>query len=93
MFIIIYRWRIHPGQEEEFRAAWEELSAQYMQMRGQHDAKLTQGEDGVWIGKAVWPDRDTYILALERGVTDPRIANRMNAAVAERLDPEFRFIN
>ncbi|HEX6929617.1 MAG TPA: antibiotic biosynthesis monooxygenase [Gammaproteobacteria bacterium] len=93
MFLIIYRWRIHPGREEEFRAAWEELSAQYIQLRGQRDAKLAQGDDGVWVGKAVWPDRDTYILALERGVPDPRIANRMNAAVAEKLDPEFRFID
>ncbi|HEX7048123.1 MAG TPA: antibiotic biosynthesis monooxygenase [Gammaproteobacteria bacterium] len=93
MFIIIYRWRIHPGREEEFRAAWEELSEQYIQLRGQRDAKLSQGNDGVWIGKAIWPDRDSYILALERGVTDPQIANRMNACVAEKLDPEFRFID
>ncbi|HEX6929440.1 MAG TPA: antibiotic biosynthesis monooxygenase [Gammaproteobacteria bacterium] len=93
MFIVIYRWRIHPGREEEFRAAWEELSAQYIQLRGQRDAKLTHGDDDVWVGKAVWPDRDAYILALERGVTDARVANRMNAAVAEKLDPEFRYID
>lgn len=93
MFLVIYRWRIHPGREEEFRAAWEELSAQYIQLRGQHDAKLTRGADDVWVGKATWPDRDAYILALERGVPDPRTANRMNAAVAEKLDPEFRFID
>ena len=93
MFIVIYRWRLHPGREQEFRAAWEELSAQYVQLRGQRDAKLVEGADGVWVGKAVWADRDDYILALERGVTDPRIANRMNAAVAERLDPEFRYID
>lgn len=93
MFIVVYRWRIHPGCEAEFRAAWEELSAQYIQLRGQRDAKLTEGEDGVWVGKAIWPDRDDYILALERGVTDARVANRMNAAVAERLDPEFHYVD
>lgn len=93
MFMIIYRWRVQPGREKEFCAAWEELSQQYIQLRGQHDAKLTQGEDDVWVGKAIWPDRDAYILALERGVTDPRVANRMNACVTEKLDPEFRFID
>lgn len=93
MFIVVYRWRIHPGREEEFRAAWEELSSQYIQLRGQLDAKLTSGEDDVWVGKAVWGDRDDYILALERGVTDPRVANRMNTCVAEQLDPEFKYID
>ncbi len=93
MFVIIYRWRLHPGHEEAFRAAWEELSTQYIQLRGQRDAKLAQGDDSVWVGKAIWDDRDDYILALERGVTDPVIANRMNACVAERLDPEFRYID
>ena len=57
------------------------------------DAKLTPGEEDVWVGKAVWGDRDDYILALERGVTDPRVANRMNACVAEQLDPEFKYID
>lgn len=93
MFVVVYRWKIRPGQEEAFRTAWRELSDQYIQLRGQRDAKLTQGDDGIWVGKAVWPDRDAYILALERGVPDPRVANRMNAAVAERLDPDFRFID
>lgn len=92
MFIIIYRWRVRAGQETEFRAAWEELSQQYIQLRGQRDAKLSEGDDGVWVGKAIWPDRDAYLMALERGVPDPRLANRLNAAVDERLDPEFRFI-
>ena len=92
MFIVIYRWRILPGCEDEFRAAWEELSQQYIQLRGQHDARLVKGDDEVWVGKAVWPDRDDYILALERGVTDPQLANRMNACVAEKLDPEFKYI-
>lgn len=92
MFIIIYRWRIHPGREEEFRAAWEELTAQYIQLRGQHDARLSQGDDDIWVGKAIWPDRETYLAALERGVPDSRVANRLNETVAERLDPEFRFI-
>ncbi len=90
MFIIIYRWRIHPGRDEEFRAAWEELSQQYMQLRGQLDAKLTQRDDGVWVGKATWPDRESYFLAHERGVPDPAVANRMNSLVTERLEPDFR---
>lgn len=92
MFVVVYRWKLRPGLEAEFRAAWRELSNLYIQLRGQHDATLVEGDDGVWVGKAVWPDRETYVLALERGVPDPQVANRMNAAVAERLDPDFRFI-
>lgn len=93
MFIVVYRWKLVAGREQAFRAAWEELSAQYIQLRGQRDARLVEGEDGIWVGKAVWPDQDTYILALERGVPDPQAANRMNAAVAERLEPDFRYVD
>ena len=60
-----------------------------MQLRGQLDAKLTRRDDGVWTGKATWPDRETYFLAHERGVPDPAVANRMNSLVKERLEPEF----
>lgn len=92
MFVVVYRWRINPALEAEFQAAWRELSDLYIQLRGQHDAKLTQGEDDIWVGKAVWPDRETYFLAHDRGVPDPQLANRMNAAVIERLEPDFQQI-
>ena len=92
MFVITYRWKVSAGGDAEFRAAWEELSQLYMQLRGQLDAKLTQRDDGVWVGKATWPDRESYFLAHERGVPDPAVANRMNSLVTERLEPEFREI-
>lgn len=91
--MVIYRWKLIEGREEEFRAAWEDLSGQYMQLRGQRSAKLVEGDDNVWVGKAVWPDQETYLMALERGVPDPQAANRMNAAVAERLEPDFRHVS
>lgn len=93
MFIVIYRWKIVAGGEAGFREAWEELSQLYIQLRGQLDAKLTEGDDGTWVGKATWPDRETYFLAHERGVPDPAVANRMNMLVSERLEPEFRQID
>lgn len=93
MFVVVYRWKLVEGGEHGFKAAWEELSQLYMQLRGQLDAKLVQAEDGSWVGKATWPDRETYFLAHERGVPDPAIANRMNMFVAERLEPEFREID
>lgn len=93
MFVVIYRWKLIKGREAEFEAAWKALSDVYMQLRGQLDANLQQGEDDVWVGRAVWPDKETYILAHERGCPEPSIANRMNAAVAEPLDPDFREIH
>lgn len=89
MFVVIYRWRLQEGQEPAFEQAWAELTALFKQLRGALGSRLHRAEDGMYVAYAQWPDRATYFLSAERGVPDPAIAARMNAAVTERLEPEF----
>jgi hypothetical protein len=89
MFVIIYRWRLHPGREAAFERAWAQLTELFKQLRGGLGSRLHRTDSGLYIAYAQWPDRETYLLSAERGVPDETLAARMNAAVAERLEPEF----
>ncbi|MCP1727835.1 Mg2+ and Co2+ transporter CorA [Natronospira proteinivora] len=88
-FVILYRWRIKPEQEEHFARHWSALMALYQQLFGAVGGRLHQREDGLWIAYAEWPSREQYFLAIERGIPDESIADAMNEAVRERLEPEF----
>ncbi|MDX1454836.1 MAG: hypothetical protein R3217_05195 [Gammaproteobacteria bacterium] len=93
MFVVVYRWKLIPGREDEFREAWQALTDMYIQLRGQQDGKLRHVEADIWEAEATWMDQDSYLMAHERGILDPDLANRMNAAIKEPLEPEFRHID
>jgi len=88
-FVILYRWRIRAGEEEVFARRWSELMGLYQQLFGAVGGRLHRSEDDVWVAYAEWPSRDQYFLAVERGIPDEAIAEAMNRAVKERLEPEF----
>lgn len=88
-FIILYRWEVRAGRTDEFVSAWEELIGLYRQLYGAVGGRLHCTDDGQWLAYTQWPTRDQYLLAMERGVPDPSVAERMNAAVSKRLDPVF----
>jgi len=88
-FVILYRWRIEPDQEERFARHWSDLMALYQQLFGAVGGRLHQTETGLWIAYTEWPSREQYFLAIERGIPDEAIAEAMNEAVRERLEPEF----
>lgn len=88
-FIIIYQWELRPGKEDAFIESWESLMTLYRQLYGAAGARLHRSDDGYWLAYTHWPTRDQYLLAMERGVPDPQLAERMDAAVARRLDPQF----
>lgn len=89
MFVVIYRWRVHEDRETEFEQAWAELTELYKQLRGGLGSRLHRTDEGLYVAYAQWPDRETYFLSAERGVPDAAVAARMNAAVIERLEPDF----
>lgn len=88
-FIIIYRWEVHSSRADQFVSAWESLIGLYRQLYGAVGGRLHRTDDGQWLAYTQWPTRDQYLLAMERGIPDPRIAERMNDAVSKRLDPLF----
>jgi heme-degrading monooxygenase HmoA len=65
MFVAVYWWQVHPGKEEQFRAAWrrgtELITARY----GSLGSRLHRSEDGRFIGIAEWPDRAAWQTAFE----------------------------
>lgn len=89
MFVVMYRWEIVDGREDEFREGWEALTRAYMQLFGSLGSRLHAADDGTWIAYAQWPSRERYFAAVERGMPDEAAAEKMNAAVERRLDPIF----
>jgi len=65
MFVAAYWWRVHPGMEDQFRAAWrrgtELITARY----GSLGSRLHLDEDGRFIGIAEWPDRASWQAAFD----------------------------
>lgn len=63
MFVAVYWWKVHPGKEEQFRAAWrrgtELITARY----GSFGSRLHRDKDGRFIGVAEWPDEKTWRAA------------------------------
>ena len=51
---ILYRWRLRPGAEARFAAAWTEAT-QALLGRGSLGSRLHRGDDGLWYAYAQWP--------------------------------------
>ena len=65
MFVAVYWWRVHPGKEAQFRAAWrrgtELITARY----GSFGSRLHRTADGRFVGVAEWPDEATWRAAFD----------------------------
>ena len=65
MFVAVYWWRVKPGKEAQFRAAWrrgtELITAKY----GSYGSRLHRTLDGRFVGVAEWPDRATWQRAFD----------------------------
>jgi heme-degrading monooxygenase HmoA len=59
-FVVIYRWRLHPGKEAQFRRAWERATPLLMRLHGALGSRLHQAEDGTWIAYAQWPSKAAW---------------------------------
>lgn len=54
MFIVLYRWRVREGFEQEFIEAWTERTVYF---RGRYDSlgsRLHRGNDGLFYSYAQW---------------------------------------
>jgi hypothetical protein len=83
-FIVLYRWRIHPGLEDDFIDAWSRVS-DALRARGSLGSRLHRGSDGLWYSYAQWPSAQARQDAFALGSADPSASARMQAAIAESL--------
>ena len=88
IFIVLYRWRLHPGMESSFIAAWSRVTELLRAERGSLGSRLHQGSDGLWYSYAQWPSAKAREDAFTPGSVDPSAAAAMEAAIAERF-PEI----
>lgn len=87
-FAVLYRWRLHPGTEDSFVAAWTRISALLRSQRGSLGSRLHRGADGWWYSYAQWPSAQARALAFDGEPVDAEAAARMQDAIAEGL-PEI----
>lgn len=83
-FIVMYRWRLKPGCEQDFVEAWSEVTQELLS-HGSRGSRLHRGSDGIWYAYAQWPSAETRRRAFDapRTIVDARV--RMQEAVAEHF--------
>lgn len=65
MFVAAYWWKVHPGKEDQFRAAWRRGTALIQAKYGSLGSRLHRDDQGRFIGIAEWPDRATWQSAFD----------------------------
>lgn len=69
MFVAAYWWEVHPGKEDQFRAAWRRGTQLIRKKYGSLGSRLHREvrSDGKvrFIGVAEWPDRETWQAAFD----------------------------
>ena len=60
MFIAIYEFDVKTGHEQEFIAAWLQLTKGIHEHHGSLGSRLHRDKNGRFIGYAQWPDRATW---------------------------------
>jgi heme-degrading monooxygenase HmoA len=83
-FVVLYRWRLHPGAEESFVAAWSRVSELLRAERGSLGSRLHRGDDGLWYSYAQWPSAQVRTDAFAFGSVDAGAGAQMERAIAER---------
>ncbi|MBI3236771.1 MAG: hypothetical protein HYZ48_03595 [Chlamydiales bacterium] len=59
MFAVIYQGYIKPGQEMQYKEAWEVVASYFIKHRGSIRSSLHKTADGGWIAYSRWPDKKT----------------------------------
>ena len=86
-FCVLYRWKIVPGKEKQFRRAWEILTREIRDHEGGLGSRLHRASDGTWVAYAQWPNRQTWEEAAVK-TEDGRAAQQMLSDIIEqRMEP------
>ena len=84
---VLYRWKLKPGREAEFEAAWTDGTLRIHQACGSYGAVLHKGEDGLYWSYAAWPDEaDRQQCFEDHDWFSQDCFRAMQACIAERFD-------
>jgi len=84
-FTVIYRWRVRPGLEADFRRAWHRRTEKIHAVRGSHGSRLHVESDGTYCAIALWPSREAWEAAEPPLPDDEADKKAFEDAVAEWL--------
>jgi hypothetical protein len=82
--VVLYRWRLHAGQETSFIDAWSRITVLLRSRCGSLGSRLHRGSDGLWYGYAQWPSEAARQIAFAQSI-DPAASAQMRSAIAESL--------
>lgn len=84
---VLYRWRIAPGSEAEFEAAWLEGTRLIHECCDSHGARLHKGADGLYWSYARWPSEAARKACFRKNDFYSRPCfKRMQACLVERFE-------
>ena len=88
-FVVIYRWRLHPGKEQQFQREWEINTPLFIHQSDALGSRLHRSEDGTWLAYAQWPDKATWEKSTPLSVRDPDGFNAFMDAIAESYPRQY----
>lgn len=86
-FLVLYRWRLHPGAEDSFVQGWSRIT-ELLRSRGSLGSRLHRGSDGLWYSYAQWPSAQVRKDIFALGSLDEAASAQMRSAIAESF-PEI----
>ncbi|MBS2032687.1 MAG: antibiotic biosynthesis monooxygenase [Deltaproteobacteria bacterium] len=86
MVVFVYRWRLVPGKEDVYRAAWRKVTLGIRETQGGLGSRLHRAADGTWLAYAQWPSVEARERARAMGSPDPAASEAMRGCIAERFD-------
>lgn len=90
MFVVIYRWRLHPEREQDFVANWRRITLGGL-AGGSGGSSLFRNAQGVWVAIARWASRETrddFFGKLDGSDAESEMGKLARLAVIERLPDE-----
>ena len=84
--VFVYRWRLKPGFEEQFREGWKRITLEALEEHSSFGSRLHRGENGDWLAYAVWPSKAARDKYFQEGVKDDEAVEMMTSAVEHRYD-------
>ena len=87
VFVVIYRWKLKPGTDEEFRDAWRRATEAIYQHRGSLGSRLLKADDGTYYATAQWPTQESWERRSEPEDADPEASQLMRQLTETSYPP------
>ena len=84
-FAVLYRWKLKPGSEDAFRAAWRAMTEAIATRSGTGGSRLHRTDDGHFVAYAVWPSRQAWVDARALPSANAEAGARMRECIEESL--------